>query len=157
MATQTIDAGYFKALKIIFFALLTGQVLFLIISYSLVNYGDLDIHAKELEKVFVYIVPFFYLVSILAGYAIFKKKITQVKQEQDLATKLEGYRGLYITRFALLEFATLFAIIAYLITGMQMFIVIAGLSILSFLTLKPSKEKLMKELELGSEELSSIS
>ncbi|HRH49803.1 MAG TPA: hypothetical protein PLP23_13700 [Panacibacter sp.] len=156
MPAQETTPAYLKAFTILFFALLLGQLLFALIAFVLVFTGSFSGTDKETEKVFVYMVPLLQISLFIAAHTIFKKRIEPTKAGNNLPEKLAAYRALYILRFALIEGATLFAIIAYLVTGVALIGVFIAIGILSFLTLKPSKEKLVKELELGTDEMEQI-
>ena len=52
----------------------------------------------------------------------------------------------------MIEGGTLFTIMAYLLTGAQMFLVLMAFMILVFLTLSPTVKRILKELPLSSEE-----
>lgn len=157
MDNQLAPASYLKAFNILFFALLAGQTIFAVIAFAL-RYSGLFTNSNEtLEQIFMYIVPAVYVIAVVSGTAIFRKRLPEIKANVVFNEKLNAYRAVYILRFALVEGATLIAIITYLITGRQMFILLAMLSIFSFFVLKPSKNKLTNELELSSEETELIS
>lgn len=156
MTKPQTSAGYFKSLNIVFITLLGGQIAFAVISWALAITGSFTSNALDIAQALNYAVSIFYLIVILGGYAIFRKRIGIIKKENELAKKMNAYRSVYILRFTLFEFATLFAITAFIITGAQHFLLYAGIGILAFLTLKLSKEKLVKELELSSDEIEKI-
>ena len=88
-----------------------------------------------------------------ASWSIFKKRIDRIKQEPDLSARLAAYRALYITRFALAEAPALFAIIFVFVTGSKLIWLVVLIALISFVTLRPTKERLIKELELSSDEI----
>jgi len=152
MSDQQNVSSYIRSFNILFYALLAGQAMFTAIAFFL-RYSGAFINSNEnLEKIFIYIVPSLYAIAVAAGTSIFKKKLPVIKMNPVFVEKLSAYRAVYILRFALMEGACLFAIIVYLITGRQMFLLLAVLCILTFFVLKPSKSKLVNELELSSEE-----
>lgn len=156
MPAQETTPAYFKAFTILFFALLLGQLLFALIAFVLVFTGSFSGVDKDTEKILVYMVPLLQISLLIAAHTIFKKRIESIKAGYSLPEKLAAYRALYILRFALIEGATLFAIIAYIITGLALIWVFIAIGIFSFLILKPSKEKLIKELKLGTDEMEQI-
>lgn len=156
MDNQQAPASYLKAFNILFFALLAGQTIFAAIALILRYSNSFTGGAEDLEKIFVYIVPAMYVIAVVWGTAMFKKKLPEIKSNSVLTEKLAAYRAVYILRFALIEGTTLLAIITYLITGRQMFIIFAALSIFTFFALKPSKNKLLNELDLSSAEAEMI-
>jgi hypothetical protein len=148
---QQTTANYLKALKILFIALVTGQALFAVIAYVLKATGTFPDNTG-LMSVFMYFVPALDLVCILASYLVSKKKISLVDANLSLTGKLNTYRAISITRWAMIEGGTLFTIIAYLLTGAQMFLVLMSFMILVSLTLSPTVKRIVKELPLSSGE-----
>jgi len=74
----------------------------------------------------------------------------------DLSVRLGAYRALYITRFALAEAPALFAIIFVFVTGSKLIWLVVLIALISFVTLRPGKERLIKELDLSSDEISKL-
>ncbi len=148
---QQTTAVYLKALNVLFIALVTAQVLFAVIAYILKATGSFPGNT-ELMGIFIYFVPALDMVCILVAHLVSKKKLSLVDANNSLADKLNTYRAISITRWAMIEGGTLFTIIAYLLTGAQMFLVMMILMILVFLTLSPTVKRILKELPLSSEE-----
>jgi hypothetical protein len=67
--------------------------------------------------------------------------------------KLNDYRGISITRWALSEFATLLSIIMVFITGSPALLAVAVLLIALFLTIKPSLSKAASDLNVSEMEI----
>lgn len=148
---QTIRQ-YFKALTVLHFALVTGIVLFTIISFVLQNTGSFAGGDPALARLFLYIVPVLAVGCVIAGNNQYKKQVNEIKDLQGLADKLNAYRAAFIKRDALMEGPALFAIIAYLLTGQMLLLAIAALLIAAFLYFRPTKDTLIKDLELSTDE-----
>ena len=140
---------YLATLRILFYALLAGQLIFLVITFVLRSTGSFGA-MPELEKIFVYIAAVLVAGGVIAGRKIYTTRIQALKAMPKLADQLNGYRAAMIIRCALLEGPVLFTIICYLLTGNQLLPGLAAITIAIFVTLRPGKEKLVRELELSS-------
>ena len=67
--------------------------------------------------------------------------------------KLNDYRGISITRWALSEFATLLSIIMVFVTGSPALLTVAILLIALFLTVRPSLSKVASDLKVSEMEI----
>lgn len=144
--------AYFRALTIVYFALIAGQVLFVFLSLFLIQTGQLGDGGNELRNIFLFIVPLFAFGGILGSNIMFKKGLSEAKSKKGLLDKLNFYRSALIVRYALLEGPSFFSIVVYLLTGDLLFLGIAAFIIVIFLIIKPSPEKAINDLELSHEE-----
>jgi divalent metal cation (Fe/Co/Zn/Cd) transporter len=154
MPAQTTQQ-YFKVLTILHYALITGVLLFALIAFALQSLNMFG-ENEELRNVFLYIVPLVALGGVIGGSMMYKKQVNEIKNKNSLAEKLEAYRAIFIMRDALLEGPSLFAIIAYLLTGEILFLALTGSLVAIFILVRPSKDKLAKDLELSSDEMNII-
>ena len=152
---QQTTQQYFKALTVLHYALTTGITLFIVIAYFL--RGAIAPNNDEtLAGIFQYMVPALAFICITAGNVLFKKRMNDSKTKNSLAEKLNNYRAAFILRDALLEGAALFAIIAYMLCSRWILLGVAILLLLIFVFIKPTKDKLVKDLELSSDETAII-
>ena len=70
--------------------------------------------------------------------------------------KLNDYRGISITRWALSEFATLFSIVMVFVTGSPALLAVAVLLIVLFLTIRPSLSKAASDLNVSEMEINQM-
>ncbi len=152
MIKQQTSGDYFRAFNILFLALLVGQIVFAIIIFAVTNITTGKAMPQQEAQVFIYVVAALMFICIAANWSIFKKKIEAIKQEPELPAQLNAYRALYIMRFALAEGPTLFAIIAVFVTHNPLIWLFVVIGIMVGISLKPSKERLIKELQLGSDD-----
>ena len=152
MLKQQTTGAYFKAFNILFVMLIMGQVLFAVIIYLLNKSANGETMPKQEAQLFTGIVAAVMFICIAFNWSVFKKRIELIKQEPKLSAQLDAYRALYITRLALAEAPTLFAIIIAFVTRSQLIWLVVAIGILSGISLKPSKERLIKELQLGSDD-----
>ena len=141
---------YFKTMFVIWLALIGGQVFFGIITFYLNNNGSYDPQEKNLKDIFTYLVPVF------AFYGV-KKRLSLSKSKTSLLQKLNDYRAALIIRYALLEGATFFSLVSYLMTGDQLFLYISISIIAIFIIIKPSIQNVINDLELNPGEIHIIS
>lgn len=144
---------YFKSIKIIYFALLAGQLIFLFITL----YLNLELSFSQessdiLWDIFLIIALTLALNGFVTGQLIYKNRLKKIKKYTELKTKMGEYKGAFLIRLAMLEGATLFSIVIYLITANLMFIGIAGIVIIYFVYLNPTRDKISFDLELNSTE-----
>ena len=71
---------------------------------------------------------------------------------RDLGQKLIDYRSATITRFALVEAPSLFAIVTYFLTSDILFLFYTGLSLVLFFYNRPTPEKTAEDLNLDPTE-----
>lgn len=141
---------FVKLISIIHLALLGGQLLFAIVAYA------------QAAKVFFGIMntgdPLVYIVAIVAvfGFAasnvMFNVLLKAALAKPSLGEKIVNYQTALIARFALLEGPSLFAIVGFLLSGNLFFLIIAGLLMLYFLMLRPTKDKIDADLDLNFSE-----
>lgn len=148
---QQTTKAYLTSLSIIHTALIMGQLLFAGVTFYLNNSGQY-MPDKSLNTVFMLVVPGLVIVGIVASNALFSSRIKNIKEKQDFSAKLEAYRSVSIMRWALLEGPSLFAIICYFLTGNNKFLLMAGILIVIFVLKRPSKDKLVQDLELNQAE-----
>jgi hypothetical protein len=148
---QQTTQQYFKALTVLHFALTTGITLFIVLAYFLEG-AMAQGNSETLASIFEYMVPALAFICIAAGNVVYKKRMNDIKTKNSLAEKLNDYRAAFILRDALLEGAALFAVIAYMLCGEWILLGVAILLLLIFIFIKPTKDKLIKDLELSSDE-----
>ncbi len=140
---------YFKALQIVYFALIAGQVLFGLLTFYLIQTGLFDGDQKELRNIFIYIVPVFVVGGLFGSSILFKKGLNSAKEKTSLYEKMSDYRSTLIVRYALLEGPSFFGIVVFLITGDYLFLGMSGLIIAVFFTLMPTVNRAVNDLELS--------
>ena len=142
---------YFRSITILYLGLLIGQLAFSAITLYL-NLGLLFQPDDSLRDVFIYIVPIIVVNGFVTGQLIYRNRLKKIKNYNSLASKMGEYRGAMIIRLAMLEGASLFAIIVYLLTADLIFIAMSGLIIAYFIILRPTIDKISMDLELNSTE-----
>lgn len=144
-----------KALSILFFALLMGQLIFAVLGYYINVSGTMIIpDLAENGKVIAIGVAAIALVLVTLSTTLYKKKIAAIKEgAQTVSEKLNAYRAANIIRWAMLEAPVLLSIVAFMLTGNKnLLILIAGILIL-FITTRPSAARVASELSIAEEDV----
>jgi len=140
------------SMKIIFFALCSGIVFFAIASYF-VSMQPGQVHAdKSIDDIFIIIVPVFALISISAGYFLYRSKLQLIKDNPEMLVKCQQFQVISIIKFALIEAPALFAIVSYMLTTNYIYLAVAGLILVVFLINFPSKTKIQNDIEINTDD-----
>jgi hypothetical protein len=145
-----------KAIRILFFALLIGQVLFALIVTVMIETGILGSGDHELTPFLVVAIIVIAAGAIPASFFLFRKRLAVINPEEELGKKIELYRAALILRMALCEVPVLFAIIVYFLTHDRSFLWMTIILIANFLYIYPSNEKIVNQLQLDSSEQSAL-
>ena len=141
---------FVKAMSIIHGAFIAGLLLFGLAAVILK--GSRQTSIKLTNDPFIIVVPLLAVAGLLAGKLIFKNQLSRLDNELSLKEKVKGYQAATITRFALLEGPALFAIVAFILSWNMFFLLIAGVLIVYFSFLKPTKLRTETDLKLSDEE-----
>lgn len=153
METKPQTSGeYFKVLQIIFYALVAGQVMFGFVALLLIQMAGFNAELQDLENILLIIVCVFVFSGYLGSRIFFQVRMKSARARNSLAEKMDDYRGAVIIRFALLEGPSMLSIIAYLITGLWAFLIIAAFIIVIFFALRPTPDKAINDLQLNLNE-----
>ena len=145
-----------KAIRILFFALLIGQLIFAIIVTTLIESGLLSGGNYTVTSVMQVALIVITVVTVPASFILFRKRLALINPEDELGKKLELYRAALILRMALCEMPVLFAIIIYFVTHDRSFLWMTIILIVNFLFIYPSKDKIINQLQLNSSEQSAL-
>jgi beta-lactamase regulating signal transducer with metallopeptidase domain len=145
-----------KAMLILHTALLIGQVLFTAIITVITFTGksqttsSLNAYPTQLLLLCIGIG----IAGYLGGNFLFRKKLEQINSDsKSLSEKFNDYRSACITRWALSEFATLFCIILFFVSGINVLLIVTVALILLFFTTRPSLEKTASDLNVSDSEI----
>jgi len=142
--------GFLKTVTIIHAALTFGQVMFGVLAFA--ESGKTGIDVKNTNNPFLYVVPLLALIGFIASNFLFKQLLNNVGLKNTLREKLMVYQTALIVRYALLEGASLFAIVCYLLTGNLLFLLISGAIVLYFIIIRPTKQGTQNDLNLSYED-----
>jgi hypothetical protein len=143
---------YFQTLSILHGALTMGQVIFLMLLVYLHTSGNAQPADAMFATLLMYLVPAVALLAFSAGSFLYRTRINALKSLTSLSEKLNSYRAVMIIRLAVWEGASMFSLVAYFLTGSNLFVVISVIYVLLFIIVRPTAEKFSFELELSPEE-----
>lgn len=151
--SPTSSADYFRSLTILHASLTLGQVLMAAVIYFFVNAEEAAITGvKATGQSWIYIIGGLTIIGVLMSAQLFSLKIKALREVKDLQEKLSGYRTALILRYALLEVPSLLAIVGYLLTNNLLLLVFSGLITLLLIIYRPTKERLITDLDLSPSE-----
>ncbi len=144
----------FKQIRIIFYALIAGQLLYLII--ALILGGNEAISTdKGFSTVLGFIIPVI-IIALVIGSKVIYKHLSDQGRDVSFEEKINSYRNNNIIRLAMLESANILSITFYLLTGdflyIGMFVIVLALSFMYI----PGKEKFIEDFQLTGEDLEKL-
>ena len=139
----------FKVAFIIYYALLTGQLLFFAVAFWFSGSENFTAN-KELDEIFQIIVPIFGFAMMTFSRFLYNKNISGVDEKGDAITKIAKYRTFKIIQWAQVESASMLSIIALMLTGNHLYSAVFLFLIGYFFFVKPSKENFVSEMKLSS-------
>ncbi|MEP7143815.1 MAG: hypothetical protein ABI707_13130 [Ferruginibacter sp.] len=157
MATPVSNPNALKALLILHKAMLAGQVIFGAIAFFLVYSGSFYQGAHQAGEILQVVAIILAAGGFYAGNFLFKRKVTQIREMKAGAKeKFELYRRACMLQWILIEGPCLFVIISFLLTGNYAFLGLAGVLMLLFAMLAPSKVKMVFYLQLSEKEIDEL-
>jgi len=141
---------YFRALQILFFALLIGQISVVVVFY--IVHTPVESEGVQHDKTFMLILTM--ALVLLSGFAFFmnRKKLESARAQTTLKEKLTDYRAACIIKWAPLEAGALISAVLFFVTGNAFFLSFAATMIAFFATQFPSRQRLINELDLTAAE-----
>lgn len=137
-----------KTTQIIHFALCTAVFLFATVTI-LINREEMIFTADLQETApFNPVFPILSIASIVAGNFVYKNMIAKIDPNANLAVKFPLYQSAFLVSCALLEGIALLNIVGFLMTRNAFFLIFAGLNLFFMIRKKPTKEKLITELNI---------
>ncbi|MHB8208697.1 hypothetical protein [Mucilaginibacter sp.] len=144
---QVTPKTFLRTISIIHVALILGIVMFCAVTYSINS--SRNTFSYNINDPFTYVSLILAIGGFTAGFFLFKNQLVKVQNQATLKGKLSVYQSALIQRFALLEGPAMFAVVAYELSANLYFLIIAGLIILYFVTLRPTKDKIETGLNLS--------
>ncbi len=154
--TGQTSRAYFWVLTIVHLALIAGQVVFAIIALFLTLNKKIELGDPEFMKTFRYIVPIIAAAGILASLILYVIKVKQINAADSLKMKMTSYRGILIMRYAFLEGPSFLAGFAFMFTSDVIYLGIMLLMILSLVFWRPSRTKIVTDLNLNPQETATL-
>lgn len=141
----------FKINFIIYFALLTGIMMFALLAYFFPRGQEVGLKESVLN-IFTYMVPTFTVFEIFLSRFIYNKYIKQIQSNASLLEKIGKYRTAKIISWALLEGAALFSVVAFFITRSSFFYIVLFAILIAFILSKPSYDEFLNDFRIEGNE-----
>ena len=135
----------------IYYSLLTGLLLFFIVVMVFIQDND-PTPGKELDNIFTFLVPIFGLMMMFFSRMIYNQMILKFDSAANLLQKISHYRTAKIVSWAMIEGACFFALVATMLTSNYLYVAVYIFLIGYFFLMRPSKESLVRDMRLNSEE-----
>lgn len=140
--------SFVTSLVILHGAMTAGTLLFIAIAY----FVDRTDTPSSDSQPFIFVVPILAIGCLLASFYAPKGRIQAAKAIPDLDKKLELYRGAQIIKYAVLEGAALFGVVAYLTDYNIMFLAISAILLVAMIWVRPTRDRIIADLSLNSRE-----
>ena len=145
--------GAYRTLKLIFYSLNSGLLLFFIVGIYL---NEMQIPAfKDGIDILTY-VNVFLLASIPAGYTISSRRMEAIDAGDSFAKKFEQFQLAMIIRWAMIEGTALFSLVGFIVLQDAKQLVIFVICILVLSSNTVTKEKVTRMAKLNAEESRSL-
>ena len=151
MSSNSEITNQLRVTKRIYSSIFTGLILFLIIVIVIIQDSNAE-GGNNLDKIFTVIVPLFGLLMMVISKLVYTRMISGYLSETDLVKKIMRYRTAKIISWAMVEAACFFALIATMVTSNYLYVVVVIFMLGYLFMLKPSKESLVRDLQLNSAE-----
>lgn len=139
----------FKQLKIIYSAMVSGQVVYFIISLLLIQ-DEAIVLNKDYNDIWGLVIPVIVVIMVVSSKLYYNYIVNSSLENSSEEQKIKTYKTGNIIKLSLLEGANLLSVTFYLFTGdflyAGMFIIVLGIFLLNI----PGKEKFRLEFDLSS-------
>jgi hypothetical protein len=135
----------------IYYSLITGLLLFFIVVMVFIQDND-PTAGKELDNIFTFLVPIFGLMMMFISRMIYNQMILKFDSAANLLQKISHYRTAKIVSWAMIEGACFFALVAIMLTSNYLYVAVYIFLFGYFFLMRPSKESLVRDMRLNSEE-----
>lgn len=139
----------FRNLKIIFYALNTGLMVFFMVGIYL---SGMEIPPFQDGIDILTYVNVFLLASIPAGYSLSSKKMDAIDAGDSFSKKFEQYQSAMIIRWAMIEGCAIFSLVGMIVLQDAKQLIIFTICIFVLSSNSITKEKLTRMAKLSSEE-----
>lgn len=153
---QQTSKEYFKGINIIYFAIISGILIFMSIAVFLNSINSFATDDAFTVKIITVVLLVLLSAGLLGSQLLFNKKLKQIKEQKDLLAKTAEYRSTLITRYVFIEAPGFFSVIGYLLTGSNIFVILVGITVGILIILRPTREKLITDLQLDITEKEKI-
>lgn len=142
-----------RANSILFYALITGVIMFLVIIIALIKFaGNFSRIDDDFGRILLIVVSVIAGICLVSAFLSYKKAMSGILPEAPLSERLHIYRAGLIRFAAVCEGAALFSVIGLFLTGDFWFVLIIGIMLLAMFSKRPTKQRFIEELQLNWQE-----
>lgn len=141
---------YIQSLKIIFSALLMGQLGFALVMLLVTE--NKHFNMSSAGNPFLIILPIVAISAIFISQLFFKQTCNQLVKRETLKQKFLGFQIAFIVKLAIIEIAVLIGIVVFSVDGNLFFLTIVGVMLLYFASNYPNTSLLEQQMQLTSQE-----
>ncbi|MFM6945765.1 MAG: hypothetical protein ACKOWW_01375 [Flavobacteriales bacterium] len=146
------SGGYLRSTRITYWTIFGVQTLVAAFAF-LVNYHKpVDFGKFHPDDIMAYFIPTIALGGLVASHFIFKNRVKFVSEKSQFKQKLDCYKAALMIRFSLLEGPNLMVLAAYFFTGNPLYLGMAILSLIIYLSVLPGVNSIAKDLQLNEQE-----
>jgi len=135
----------------IYYSLVTGLLIFFIVVIVLIQDTDPST-GKDIDNILTIIVPVFGLIMMFVSRMIYSQMLSKVDAGNSLIQKISSYRTAKIVAWATIESACFLALVATMLTSNYLYVAVFIFLFGYFFLMKPSKESLIRDMRLNSDE-----
>lgn len=144
-----------QSLRILYFAILAGTVMIAAIFYFVSQ--DSEPILSELRGNILVIALFAATICLAISAFMWRKDIAKIRQAgTPLSSMFDAYRAACIKRYAIAEFAAIFAVICYFLSMEPRLYIVVGILIAHFLTMFPTAARIARDLEVSEADIQNL-
>lgn len=140
-----------KVTNIIYLSLISGLIIFFVIVMILIQIRN-PVTGKELDSIFTFLVPLFGLMMMFLSRFFYNQMISKNDLGSTLLKKIGFHRTAKIVSWAMIEGGCFLSLIATILTSNYLYVVVFIFLFGYFILMRPTKESLVKDMRLNSEE-----
>jgi divalent metal cation (Fe/Co/Zn/Cd) transporter len=145
-----------NALRIVYFALLIGMLLFSGVSFFISRISDPLIPEEETQNTILIICLVVGTICTTVAGSLFRKDVMKLKAMNTIQQKFDGYKRISIRTYALYEGPALFAIICFYLTHNIRMLIVVALIILGYLSFRPFSVKIASQIGERKEDVENL-
>ena len=147
--------GALTALRILYFALLGGSLMFAAVIFF-ASRDEARVTGEFKDNIMV-IDSLVAAAMVTISFFIWRKDLLRIQQGADsLPDKFNSYRAAAIKRYAFLEFAMMFSIVCYFLTKDPLLYMVLAILAGQYLSLMPSAAKIANDLGESAENIEAL-
>ena len=146
---------HFKITNIVYFALISGQMFFLIIAIFIIEKKSVQ-PVANLDSFFIIIIPVFGIIMMYLSRIIYNNNLSKSDPSASIKIKLGLYRTFKIISWAQIEAATMFSLVAFILTSNYLYLVVFAFLIGFFFMIRSSKENFVRDMKLPNDEVEAV-